>query len=477
MKAWTRHGLPAVAALSVLLSGPARERFDVIHGLRGVGVLSLAAALMFAGRLARADWGTAEWASAAAWVAMAVGGACALSPAYALAPLALFAGCFAIALGTSWREGERENWLTWLALAAVAVAALGMLESMGLGPQSLRGRAPSSTMGQRNTLAHFLVLASPLVWAQAVRAGSRRSQVAWLFAAALLAAVVVQTRCRAAWGVGPAVLFCFVLLVRTRAALGVAGAVVSAVAIAAVAPVGLRWTEPHPFADTFSRLAEWRTGSGAGRIAEWAASSRLFLEHRLLGIGPGNWFVEYGVAHNGDHFPHADGLALLVERGAIGTGLALTVATAVLHGWKERRDVLGWPLVASTVLAAGALGAFDSVLQLPAPLLWLTLVCFVGLRSAATPVRAPALALALVVLAVGAALSFGSRLLSTSDATPFDRLELAATLDPFDGELRLALAEAWISAGRCDQAARHLEAAQQLLPLHPQLPGLTAACR
>jgi Flp pilus assembly protein TadD len=71
---------------------------------------------------------------------------------------------------------------------------------------------------------------------------------------------------------------------------------------------------------------------------------------------------------------------------------------------------------------------------------------------------------------------FASRVLSTADATPFDRLELAARLDPLDGELRVQLAESWASAGRCDLARPHLDAARALLPEHPRLWRIGRRC-
>lgn len=472
----TRHVLPVLAALALLLGGPQRERFDVIHGLRLVLVLILAAALMFSGRLARAQWRASEWACVAGVLAMAIAGALASSPAYALPPLALWAGVFAVALGTSWRTEDRELWLTWMAIAATTVAALGLLEAMGVGPESIRGRGPSATMGQRNALAHFLVLASPTVWRQALKAEARRERWAWLFAAALIAAVVVHTRCRAAWLVGPAVLIYFSLRLRTRLVAALVGLLGFAVVLSGLGPSGLRWASSHPLLSSWQRLFDASSGSGAGRLVEWKDSLQLFVEHPLLGVGPGHWYVEYGLGRGADHFAHSDWVALFVERGIVGAALVLLLAMLLLREWIGRREVSGEVLVSSTMLAAAGLGVFDSVLQLPAPLLFLGLVCFVGLRGEATPVRAPVAGVGLAVVALLAALSFTSRLLSTADSTPLDRLELAAALDPLDGELRVTLAEAWISAGQCDRAEPHIDALRRLLPRHSQWVSFERAC-
>jgi hypothetical protein len=197
----------------------------------------------------------------------------------------------------------------------------------------------------------------------------------------------------------------------------------------------------------------------------------LFAAHPLGGIGAGNWFVEYGVHHGGDHFAHSDLVGLLVERGVAGAALWLALGVALLIHRQQ-------PLVRCTVLGAFGLGLFDSVLQLPAPLLLVTLVAWVG-SSAEAPVevrRAPGVAAVAALLAVGTSLSFASHLLSTASSTPFDRLEWASALDPLDGELHVTLAEAWASAGDCPRARRHSDAVRWLIPHHPRLPEIDAVC-
>ncbi len=463
-----RHALPALAAVAIVIGGPHRERFDVIHAPRLVLLLVLGAALLAVGRLPRSQWRFADWAFAAVVLLAMLSGLFASSPAYALTPVALLVACLALAAGTAWRD-DRDLWLAWLGAAAIAVAAIGMLEAMGFGPASLYGRAPSGTMGQRNTLAHFLVLASPVVWTLALRARSPGARSAWILGAALMAAVVVQTRCRAAWVVAPIALVAFAVLARSVKVLAVG----AAAAISAAFPVGLAWKASHPYLNTLGRLVDSRSGSGAGRLEEWAASLALFVAHPLLGAGPGHWFVEYGVGRGADHFAHSDWVALLVERGSAGTLAVIALAAGVLSAWRRRSD---FALVAITLATAAGLGVFDSVTQLPAPAAWVTLVGFIGIRPAASA-RSPWSSAVVAAIALAAALMCASRLLSTADSTPFDRLERAAELDPFDAEVRLTLAEAWISAGHCERAAPHLEAAQRLLSRHPALPGLMAACQ
>lgn len=468
-----RHALPALAAVAIALGGPHRERFDVVHLPRLLLLLVLGAAVLAEGRQRR--FGLAEWGVAAVVLFAGAGAALASSPTYTLVPLLLLLACFALATGTAWRDGgERDLWLAWLGAAALAVAASGVVESLGLGPASLRGRAPSATMGQRNALAHFLALASPVVWTLALRARTWGPRVAWLLGAALMAAVVVQTRSRAAWLVAPLGFVGFAVLTRSARVAVVGASVAAAAALSAALPPVLQWTSAHPYADTLGRLVDARSGSGLWRLHEWKETLSLFFASPMLGAGPGHWFVEYGVARGADHFAHSDWVGLLSERGALGAAAVLATAAGALIAWRGRSD---FALVAVTLGIAAGVGAFDAVTQLPAPAAWVTLVAFVGIRAGAEHVRARLPAGVLAVCALGVASMLASRLLSTAAETPFDRLERAAVLDPFDGELRLTLGEAYVSAGQCEAAAPHLAAARRLLPKHPYLPTLEQACR
>jgi len=370
-----RHRLPALGALALVIAGPARDRFEVSHGPKVIVLLALAAALMWKGRVPLGQWRASEWLVIAVFALAAVSGLLANSPALALAPLALGAGAVALMLGVS-AQPDRDHWILWTSIAAVIVAAVGLLEMAGVVELAPHGRAPSSTMGQRNALAHFLLLASPVIWSRAL--ASRR----WLIAIALIAAVIVGTRSRAAWVVGPPLLVLFSVLTRRAAVLKPIGFAAIGAGVGVLAPIVLRWRQANPYGDTLSRLVEWRSGSGWSRIVEWTASIALWKADPLLGIGPGNWFLSYGLQHGGSRFPHSDHVALLVERGLVGALLWVALALAV--GGRSRD-----PVVLCTIVAAAALGALDSVMQLPAPLLLVTMVAFAGSRDEVAALRSP----------------------------------------------------------------------------------------
>lgn len=459
----SRHLLPALAAATLVVAGPGRERLELVHAPRVVLLFALAAALLASGRLARRDFGAREWCALGAFGAMLASSLFATSPAYALLPLGLAAAALALLLGTAHRSGERETWLSWLAGAVVAVAVLGLLEVLAVGPASLRGRAPSGPMGQRNALAHVLLLGSPLLWALALRAAARWQRALWWCASALVAAVIVTTRSRAAWvGFVPTAL---VFLGTTRSVRPLLVAVAGA-AVALASPTLAGWRHARPYVDTFTRLVDWRTGSGAGRLAEWKASLSLWAESPLLGFGPGQWFVEYGVVHRGGHFAHSDLVGLLFERGLLGVALLLGLAGATVHRWRGTRD---FPLVLSTLIAGACVGLFDAVLQLPAPLVLVSCIACVGARPGASPHRDRVLAGPFALASAWSVSATASLVLATSASIPLERLELAATLNPLDGELRQTLAEAWTSAGEPERARPHHEALRRLLPRHPWL--------
>jgi hypothetical protein len=452
-----------LAAVAVLVAGPSSSDFATTHGPKTIVLHLLAAALCWHGGVRR--WGPPEGLLLAALCSALISAVWGSSGPAALAPLFTLGAAGAFALGVSGVE-DRERWLRWLGYAAVALALIALVEIMGLIDLVPRGRAPASLMGQRNTLAHVLVLISPAVWWLALE---RRR---WLMAAGLLAAVVLATRSRAGWVVGAGVLPLFVALVKTRASLRVAAAVGVGVVVAGLAPTALLWSRGRPYLDTLGRLLDTSRGSGAGRLREWSESAALALVRPVFGSGPGAWFAEYGVRHDGDHFAHSDLVGVLVERG--GLGLVLWVALGVgLVVWRKA------PEVRCTVIAAGALGALDAVLQLPAALVVVVVVAFAGARRdlpSASQHSLRWLSVPLVLGAIVATLAWSSRLLSTSAGVTPARLEQAALLDPFDGELRVQLAEVWISAGDCSRAAVHLERARALLPRHPRLGELQAAC-
>jgi hypothetical protein len=136
-------------------------------------------------------------------------------------------------------------------------------------------------------------------------------------------------------------------------------------------------------------------------------------------------------------------------------------------------------------LIAVAVGAFDAVLLLPAPTLfvWTTVG---ALATSARPIReielTPSLRRRLMLAAavVGGLLVLrgGAQVVAMglSDGGARDEMELAAQIDPGSYRIHMLLAQEWRRAGRCDRARPHAERAAALFPNHPAPRALLKAC-
>ncbi|MEA2646872.1 MAG: hypothetical protein QOE92_1955 [Chloroflexota bacterium] len=125
-----------------------------------------------------------------------------------------------------------------------------------------------------------------------------------------------------------------------------AGAVVALAAVAAVRP------------DQLARFGQLRFNTDASindRRLMWEASIRLFLEHPLLGTGPGHFLLRLNVTGPPSYayFSHNEYLQLLAEQGGVGFLVVVGgVAWALVSGIRERARG-GW---ITAGLVAGLVG-------------------------------------------------------------------------------------------------------------------------
>lgn len=413
-------------------------------------------------------------------------------------------------------DRARRFALTGLVAAAVLAAALGVGQAYGLDLTWLaEDRPPGGTFGNRNFLAHFLAIAAPPVLLTALRARRRRRVFVALVALLVMVGAIVLTRSRAAW-LGLAAALCIMglvtllgrrahpHLVRRRRVVLVGGVFLLAAGLATLLPNRLAWRSDSPYVETLTRIADYGSGSGRGRLIQWRTSLALLAERPVQGVGPGNWIVHYPrVTRPGDPsfitgdpiptnpWPSSDWVATLSERGAVGTLLLLMTGFAAAVVALRRilvRDVPEWPAVfdpeAGEERAAGAVaalgmicaafvtGLFDAVLLLPAPtfLVWAAL----GLLLPATrPVLDRPLAGRTRRLVIGAVAGFAllttlygsarlAAVLIARERADRPRLEMAARLDPGGHRVLLLLAR----TGRCPSRIGHARAAADLLPFH-----------
>lgn len=176
-----------------------------------------------------------------------------------------------------------------LEAALWVLAGSGLLEALGLWHWSAAGFSPGGLLGQRNHLAHALVLGTTglVLLETAPRHAPLVTLVTW---------VVTLTRCRTAWWAAlPLLVYLLSQMLRhhkvepRRLVLGVGAGVV----LALLVPNALRWKEAHPYAATASRMAEADAGSGAGRVSQARATWRMWLDAPLTGVGVGQWRVHH----------------------------------------------------------------------------------------------------------------------------------------------------------------------------------------
>jgi O-antigen ligase len=426
------------------------------------------------------------------------------------------AACFWSARALA-RAGLARPLLAALALAAVLGGVTALLQAYGIHSEYVSlNRAPGGTLGNRNFMAHLCAIALPALVLVATTAPTRRAFAWWASAFALVTGALILSRSRAAWLaliVGAAVLvpLVFMALVRGRTGLRYGRLLLLPIVAAAGAgvalmlPNSLDWRSDSPYMDTARSVVNYKEGSGHGRLVQYGTTLRMSLHHPLLGVGPGNWAVDYPrFAAAGDPslsddgttsnpWPSSDWMTFVSERGiaaALLLGLALlALAADGLRGARAAstaEERLSACALVGTVAALVVVGCFDAVLLLPAPALlgWSLL----GVLSPAprertvVPLTIPRRALLLLVVALlgGVAVARSAAQTSAmaifSASTRMTELERASTRDPGSYRMHLRLAESYARRGSCARVRVHAGAAHALLPNAPQPKRLLARC-
>ena len=410
-------------------------------------------------------------------------------------------------------RGLADPLLHALAFAVVLIAATSLLQTYGIGTTLFsENRAPGGTLGNRNFVAHAAAFGLPVIVVAAVRARTAFGFLAAAIGAALVVSSLVLTRSRGAWLAFAAVVVVlgFAMFAsgplrrhgRTwRRVLTIAALCVAGVAGALLIPNTLQWRSDNPYMDSVENIADYEEGSGRGRLIQYERSLIMAARNPLLGVGPGNWSVQYprhaarrdpsmstseaGMTFN--PWPSSDWIAWIAERGfAAALLLALAFAAIAIHAFRQlfRAQSVDDGLVAAALLAtiAGAVvtGAFDAVLllALPAFLVWTVLGALwepaITLKTTHPRWAAPAFALLLVVASIGA-LRSGAQLVAMGIfETSGDRASLVAAsrIDPGNYRLRLRLARMSRGTAKCN----HAQAAHALYPRATAAAALARGC-
>lgn len=416
-------------------------------------------------------------------------------------------------------ESGRSRQVVILIGAATTFAALSsLIQAYGIDLDLFAAnRAPGGTLGNRNFIAHVAAMGLPiLLWLAATARSSSRA-LGGAFAILVLTAALVLSRTRAAWlalvvwGVvalplawnGRASIAA--ALVPRRGALLV-GALAAGTLMALALPNALDWKSDSPYLDSVKGVVNYREGSGAGRVKQYLNSLKLVRQHPLLGVGPGNWPVEYpavvprsdpsltdATGMTANPWPSSDWIAALAERGILATGAMAMFVVLLLGGaWRSwtnaalsPRERLGALAGGSVVLIGVVEGSFDAValLAFPSVILW-------GAAGALIP-RGPVLAerrarreervyltliLAIVwmsMVAMPVRKLVAMRLYTQGS---YDSIRAAAANDPQSYRIQMKAAEILANRGYCRLAYHNAMQALALFPHAQAAQALVARC-
>lgn len=317
-------------------------------------------------------------------------------------------------------RGQRQPLLDSAALAVVLAATTVVLDALGL-TDGLSITRPGGTLGNRNSAAHFIAIGVPLLILQTFTKGTVRRERFALSGLVIAGAALLLTRSRAAWlALLPGAFLPLALLGWTSRGLTInrimrpVGALIIGLVVGLCMPTRLHWTASHPYVESFESLTESSRGSGRVRLEQYRDSLLMLLDHKTLGVGPGNWKIVYqphasdrrkrhpqdsASASQGSverriwYIPNrlnSDWVGFAVERG-LPAVICLVAALAILAAVSAKSlfqpavpepDVDRIPPLATLialVVVAAVVGSLDAVLQLPAP----TYLLFLGLGALA----------------------------------------------------------------------------------------------
>ena len=122
--------------------------------------------------------------------------------------------------------------------------------------------------------------------------------------------------------------------------------VLTSLAFALILPNRLNWRSDSPYLESLTGVANYKEGSGRGRLIQWNNTLAMAAHHPLLGVGPGNWPVFYPRYMSKDD-PSFDRGNCTQNR----THLANGTARQRVEGYRQAVLVLRWFLDGTRVEA------------------------------------------------------------------------------------------------------------------------------
>lgn len=374
---------------------------------------------------------------------------------------------------------------------------------------SFSERMPGGLVGNRNRMAHATVLGLPMLCSLMLETTRGRLPVMGLLVGGSGIAITLS-RSRGAWlaiGVMIAVFTIIEVLLRLRRkkyqpgirrqatarSIFVALCLCGGCAIAVGVPNTLKWTDERPYKDSLLRIADYRNGTGAERVAEMRLATELVVARPLVGWGPGNWRTIVpaftGQADEFKRFPQGEWIGIAAERGLLAFFLLLGIFLALGRAWvlQLRNGTDTRLAIGGLVTTAGiaAIGVVDPLLATPtgAFLVPLILACYaprpaiwVRRIGRASQRRIAFATLGLGVTAIGA---HGVDVAAVYVATAVSRegFGRSAVLSPYNYDVRIFSATRHLEDGDCGRALPHLAIAGHLRPFAREPSILALRCR
>lgn len=403
------------------------------------------------------------------------------------------------------------------AFATVCAAGAGLAQAYGVQSEYFSlNRAPGGLAGNRNFVAHISVIGLPALLYATVTARGSSGVALGSIGGAIVAAALILSRSRAAW---LALAACLVVLgagmlaarelwrgdwVGSRLTQFLLACTVGA-ALSIALPNRLNWKSDSPYMDSAKGMVEYRKGSGRGRLAQYNNSMEMSADHPILGVGPGNWPVEYvkfaprndrsltadGMTAN--PWPSSDWIAFVSERGIVPAVLLLGVFVLLFvrsflgwHNLPEVDDVLARVVMAGTISAVMVVSMLDVTMMLAAPALLIWSV----IGACASTFQPQALAAAegrhfririlasllIVLLSIARSTTQIMAMAGIRDGGRSEGWISGASWDPGSYRINLRTAQLYAARGRCDWAKPYARRAHALFPRAPAPKRILQRC-
>lgn len=266
--------------------------------------------------------------------------------------LKLFAASsmFLLVLNSINSKYQFELILKVIFLSAVIISLVGISQYLFDIELIRQAVSPASTFGNKNTASHFIVLTLPLGIGLFLYTTNQKEKYIYILGVLIILIYLFYTKTRAGWlavGVEFLVLLIFIILdkIKNKTNFKLKNQVPIFILLAFVLIAIANLTNKKiDFTANVSSIFSEATISeeGNARIQSWVNTLEIIKDNPIIGVGLGNWFINYPLYHNKAaqgrlfnensqlRYAHNDYLETLAELGIIGFVLILWMLYLVL---------------------------------------------------------------------------------------------------------------------------------------------------